>query len=1418
MMTHVSPRHTHYRKNWLGWLAGVACVLLAPMASAQVIYTYNNTTSGTIPETTTTCALANTLVRTFTVTETFTVANVALGVDITHDTRGQLRVYVTPPGSAEVQMLVNGGDTNDNYNIMLSSNAEADNVSDDGDADPNGTFALYRRLVTNSNAVNYTGAANGTWTIRICDTAGAGAAGTFNSARLVLRSAETFPAACSAGNTISFDWGANGEEVAFASIAVSGVTVTQGTTSGEAPTDDPAASLSFRTRTTTTGNHAGYYTLRMNTNTDTETSLETTRLNFSEPVHGLTFSLLDVDWTANSWEDYVRVEAIGPSSESRSTQVVPANAQLSYAGDWMEPDIASASTQTFGNITYTFSGPVSSVDIQYAQGNEPQTNSASQFVGMADFGFCAYDFGDGPASYSTTLAAGGARHSLSYRNLFMGTLPDGDADGIPGAAANSDGSDEDGVTLPTRLGAPSPGFQCGSYTTATGEFCIRVNVTNSLATAAQLVAWLDANGDGDFADANERSIPRLQGGTGGAGDNLFATGNIPAGFSGTVTLIWSGLTSTVTTGATYVRARLTSDPLFFSDTTLPSSAGLVRDGEVEDVFLPAGTLPVTLSYVHSSQQGQKLSVNFTTATETNNVGFSVVERLTDGSFKPLHAHLIPSQKSNSTEPSQYAATDVALPSNGQFYIMDHDIHGQTTVRGPFVVGASQGQQPELSSINWNGTRQAIDSLRNAQVAVPDKATLWVSGKGFYRVTASALQSAGINFHSAPADQLAVTYRGQPVPVRVVAPNNTFTGSAYLDFFADPEDNLYTAELPFELAVNPSQRLSIEADPITANSETTAWYWAESVYAPNRFYNFASPTNDPWYADRLLAFPNQPAALNTSLSVDALVNTPDFHPELSAKLIGVTNWPDGGQDHHVQLSLSGQIVAEARFDGVTTQTINSLQPLLGNGDHAISVTATGNTGFAHDLNYLEAITLRYPRAPVAINHRIYMDALQSAHARANEWDSDDSDATERLHRSGFEGSPDIAGFKVQNLPAGNLVAYIGRGDSWRWLSSASVDLDGSAMLPSETGASYFVASEAAMVAPRIEAVAPLESIASGQTDYLMIAHPTLISALQPLVSYHQNRGLNVRVVDVTQIYAQYSHYVPEAQAIQDYLDQVVPSSGADYVLLVGGDTYDYKNYLGTGSVSLVPTQYGETDEVVRYAPLDGWYADANRDGVPEVALGRLPVRTNAELSAIVSKIVGRSNGLAQRNLVLAAPVSDSEGDFDAVNDDLAAALPGNWTTTRAYGDQGGAPAARSSLLAAIAANPTVLSYVGHSAPTQWSFDPMLTATDVMSGNGQTSDLVIQSGCWNSYFVSPSANTMAHAFLVTPNKGSAAVIGVTSLTSLASHQALGELLYGELAVGARVGDALRLAKMQRATQGFDPILWTATLLGDPAMPIR
>ncbi len=106
-----------------------------------------------------------------------------------------------------------------------------------------------------------------------------------------------------------------------------------------------------------------------------------------------------------------------------------------------------------------------------------------------------YDFGDLPESpYPTTLAQNGARHIIQPAfNPTLGATVDNEADGQPNATATGDDlartpDDEDGVQLLTPLVA-------GQVATFT--------ITAANTGDARLVAWMDFNGDGDFADTGE---------------------------------------------------------------------------------------------------------------------------------------------------------------------------------------------------------------------------------------------------------------------------------------------------------------------------------------------------------------------------------------------------------------------------------------------------------------------------------------------------------------------------------------------------------------------------------------------------------------------------------------------------------------------------------------------------------------------------------------------------------------------------------------------------------------------------------------------------------------------------------------------------------------------------------------------------
>jgi len=44
------------------------------------------------------------------------------------------------------------------------------------------------------------------------------------------------------------------------------------------------------------------------------------------------------------------------------------------------------------------------------------------------------------------------------------------------------------------------------------------------------------------------------------------------------------------------------------------------------------------------------------------------------------------------------------------------------------------------------------------------------------------------------------------------------------------------------------------------------------------------------------------------------------------------------------------------------------------------------------------------------------------------------------------------------------------------------------------------------------------------------------------------------------------------------------------LLVGGDTYDYRNYLGKNSISFIPSLYVTTSDIAKFVPVTQLYTD------------------------------------------------------------------------------------------------------------------------------------------------------------------------------------------------------------------------------------
>ncbi len=198
------------------------------------------------------------------------------------------------------------------------------------------------------------------------------------------------------------------------------------------------------------------------------------------------------------------------------------------------------------------------------------------------------DYGDAPASYDNG-GVNEASHDLLATNLRLGASVDADSSEKSGVNANGDdttGTDDENGVAAFAPYLPAGGQTCtgsfGSYITQPNEYCVVASVTLTGGSAAQLVGWLDADGDGDFLDANNRSVPLS---APGVDDGTFATANTFLGTAQAI-LVWQGLPPTLPS-TRYFRFRVTRDATFF--TAAPPPTGAAIDGEVEDYAVVAPT-------------------------------------------------------------------------------------------------------------------------------------------------------------------------------------------------------------------------------------------------------------------------------------------------------------------------------------------------------------------------------------------------------------------------------------------------------------------------------------------------------------------------------------------------------------------------------------------------------------------------------------------------------------------------------------------------------------------------------------------------------------------------------------------------------------------------------------------------------------
>ena len=321
---------------------------------------------------------------------------------------------------------------------------------------------------------------------------------------------------------------------------------------------------------------------------------------------------------------------------------------------------------------------------------------------------------------------------------------------------------------------------------------------------------------------------------------------------------------------------------------------------------------------------------------------------------------------------------------------------------------------------------------------------------------------------------------------------------------------------------------------------------------------------------------------------------------------------------------------------------------------------------------------------------------------------------------------------------------------------------------------------------------------------------------------------VNWLDVVKTYG-YGNNTPAA--MRRYLKAVAAQTNLEYVLIVGGHTFDYLGVQSDEVVNFVPAFHRRVGDF-NFTPTDNPMVDFDGDEVADISIGRWPVRSAQDLKYIIAKSLKwqlqRSSGEPLQSLLIAEPedgrgLSHTDSVIGMVKPKLddSAHYDVNALLRLDQLDDGSSQTlvaqAREMAKAEIDAGVDLVSYAGHGSPVAWGNQGIFNTEFVNSlANAGNPVAVMPLACYTTYYQSTGINTLAHQWLFAGKHGAAVVHGPAVLGEYRENAVFAERVLESASTSTSFGAAILNAK--NASGSGNQMIQNWTLLGDPSLPMH
>ncbi|MGB2713372.1 MAG: C25 family cysteine peptidase [Vicinamibacterales bacterium] len=697
--------------------------------------------------------------------------------------------------------------------------------------------------------------------------------------------------------------------------------------------------------------------------------------------------------------------------------------------------------------------------------------------------------------------------------------------------------------------------------------------------------------------------------------------------------------------------------------------------------------------------------------------------------------------------------------------------------------------------------QSADVQQQWSIAAQSSVRVDIRSAGLYRLTHAVLTASGIDPAVDPRN-LRLIVDGVEHPMIVNGQSDgVFDPSDSVEFYADGVDTPFTDRRPYWITAGTSAGLRLSSVDARNSGSPAGSSFAHTVERKDRVVFFGGLQNgdaENFFGPLIMGAdaPDVPVPTEQQLTLAHVADLPAASATLEIALQGVTARPLA-DDHRVGVLLNGTELGELVFDGRTAivATFDVAHALLVEGTNTVAFEARVGID---DMSLIRSVRLVYQRKYIADGNQLTLEA----------------DPGQELVISGFSNDA-VHVFDVTGDAASQELLASAALESGSWTVHFTV--------PAGVRRKLFLTTADAIGTPAgVYANVPSTLHNAGQSgDVVMITDPSFTTALAPLKNLRESQGYSVRVIDIQDLYDEFSFGQKRPDAIRAFLMRAAKTwtKPPKFVLLVGNATTDPRDYQGVGEIDFVPTRIVSTS--VLETASDDWFVDSDDDGFADLgSIGRLPARSAVDVDTMVAKIVAYEQSPSEswhQSVLLVSDQGDADvEEFASLNDAVGGLVPAGYQLSHLKRAED--PDAAQTLRTRLSEGQVLVNYQGHGSVEVWRGD-LLTTLDVPAlANGSRLPFVVSMTCFAGFFqgVYPE-ESLAEALVRAPNGGAVGVWASSGMTDARWQSSMDRELFRQVFGGSwtAIGEAIRAAKK---VVGNPDVRRTWIYFGDPALRMK